>query len=384
MRYTRAGSDYAQGWTNEAPHEAPFATSRHISGLARTGRFVSYTNADTWYPSWGADDRLYSPYTDGYVNGLNSDSFGPGATTGCAVISGADPVDLQIVAGPLVAATPGRYTGRYPSASLMHDGVWYYGTYCVDDSGRGLNLDTIGPFVGFRTSTDAGATWREGPHTPERTIFGEGADGDTAVRLTSPHFVDFGRNNEFAPGGYAYLVGHGGRVPSARLNWISGDEVTLGRVRPGIDAINDPAAWEWAAGRDADGGARWVRSLADAVPIAVWPGHMGCTTITWIQQLGRYLMCVTDGWPTIKRMNSYVLEAESLLGPWRMAAYLDCFGEQGYFLNFPSKFVASDGSRAWLCYSANFTNGYLGTTWRSDPEGSRYGMCLQEVTIQGS
>jgi hypothetical protein len=35
------------------------------------------------------------------------------------------------------------------------------------------------------------------------------------------------------------------------------------------------------------------------------------------------------------------------------------FGEQGYFVNFPSKFIGKDGRSAWLCYAANFTNGYL-------------------------
>lgn len=48
-------------------------------------------------------------------------------------------------------------------------------------------------------------------------------------------------------------------------------------------------------------------------------------------------------------------------------------------MNIPSKFVSPEGRSAWLMYAANFTNGYLHTDYRSDPPGSRYGMCLQEI-----
>ena len=36
------------------------------------------------------------------------------------------------------------------------------------------------------------------------------------------------------------------------------------------------------------------------------------------------------------------------------------FGEQAYFVNFPSKFISSDGRTLWLCYSANFAPGWNG------------------------
>jgi hypothetical protein len=33
--------------------------------------------------------------------------------------------------------------------------------------------------------------------------------GDAAIKLGTPHFVDFGRDVEHSPDGLAYLVGHG-------------------------------------------------------------------------------------------------------------------------------------------------------------------------------
>ena len=58
------------------------------------------------------------------------------------------------------------------------------------------------------------------------------------------------------------------------------------------------------------------------------------------------------------------------------------FGEQGYFLNIPSKFIRKDGRTAWLCYSANFARNWRkGVEVRENPPGSHYGLVLQEVKL---
>ncbi len=57
------------------------------------------------------------------------------------------------------------------------------------------------------------------------------------------------------------------------------------------------------------------------------------------------------------------------------------FGEQGYFLNFPSKFISEDGHTLWLCYSANFSQGWNNVRFKAKPTGSRYGLVLQEVKL---
>jgi len=61
------------------------------------------------------------------------------------------------------------------------------------------------------------------------------------------------------------------------------------------------------------------------------------------------------------------------------------FGEQGYFVNFSSKFIRKDGRAAWLSYSANFTNGYRSGApcYSSNPPGSGYWWTLQEVHLMG-
>jgi hypothetical protein len=92
-------------------------------------------------------------------------------------------------------------------------------------------------------------------------------------------------------------------------------------------------------------------------------------------------MCVTDGWPTVAKMNSYILESDKITGPWELVTYMKAFGEQGYFLNFPSKFISEDGHTLWLCYSANFSQGWNNIRFKAKPVGSRYGLVLQEVKL---
>ena len=52
-------------------------------------------------------------------------------------------------------------------------------------------------------------------------------------------------------------------------------------------------------------------------------------------------------------------------------------------MNIPSKFISADGRALWLCYAANFSQGWAGVKFQSLPAGSRYGMCLQEVRLRG-
>lgn len=371
-------------WPSQPPADCPFPPSKEITGLRFTGRHARYTTADTWYPSWAADNKLYSPWTDGKVDGLSSTSFGPKATTGWAVITGDDPLALKIESKGLVAASPEPYGGRYPSASLFHKGIWYYGTYCLMDSdgdpGKGLNWDISGPFVGLRVSRDGGQHWTETPHTPARPIFPEPAKPGAAVRFGAPHFADLGRDMEHSPDGYAYLVGHGALDSDptprpANASWITGDSIFIARVQPSPETINDRKAWQFWDGKG------WTGDFARIRPLLDWNNHMGNVSITYNAPLKKFLLAVTDGGTTISKFDTYILESAKITGPWRLVTYMKSFGEQGYFVNFPSKFISKDGKTAWLCYAANFSNPGWKTDHKSDPPGSGYGMTLQEVEL---
>jgi hypothetical protein len=393
-------------WPSNPPNGCPFEPSKKVKGITFMGRHAEYTDADTWYPSWAMDGNMYSPWTDGRIGEASCWSMnlvflldkiirkdankrlielikdfdsGKFPSTGQAKITGDDPTSLKIVNLGIHSGSADPYRGRYPCGSLFHNDVWYYGTYCLDESERGLNWDILGPFVGFRVSMDFGKTWTETPHTPRKPIFGETGKEGAKVKIGAPHFVDFGKNMEHSPDAKAYLVGHGAVRPDANLSWISGDQIYLIRVTPSVENINDRSKYEFFAGHNAQGKPIWSSDFQEIKPLVQWDNHCGCVTATYNAPLKKYLMCITDGWPTIETMNTFILESDEITGPWKLVTFMERFGEQGYFVNIPSKFISDNGKSAWLCYSANFTDSYLGTKWESKPAGSRYAMCLHQI-----
>lgn len=419
----------AQGfiWRSPAPADSPFDQSETLTGIYFTGRHSDYVVGDTFYPSWASDGNLYSPWTDGRVEGVNSYSyrwFGWRAQTGNAVLIGDDPRDLVIKKTSMPQVASARpYAGRYPAGSLVHNGVWYYGTYTLGPSpnykSRGFkwNWPILGPMPGFRVSHDYGKTWKDSPHTPAKPLFPEPAKMYGPVKMGAPHFVDFGQNMAHSPDGKAYLLGMGAEendprprpcikkgsegtayeivepcepeknkgVPFANgnLSWITADQIYLSRVAPSPETINDENAYEYFSGHDENGAPIWSNDFDQIKPLLEWNNNMGCVTATYVPQLKKYLMAITDGWPTVTKMDSYILEADELTGPWRMVAYLEDFGEQAYFLNFPSKFISPDGRTLWLAYSANFIDEWNGVDLEFNPPGGRYGLSLHELRLLG-
>mmetsp|Transcript_14202 Transcript_14202/g.31471 ORF Transcript_14202/g.31471 Transcript_14202/m.31471 type:complete len:179 (-) Transcript_14202:80-616(-) len=128
--------------------------------------------------------------------------------------------------------------------------------------------------------------------------------------------------------------------------------------------------------------------VAKAEPLISWANRTGVTTMTYIETVKRYIVCVST--PTYspfteQQFDTYLLESENITGPFRYISYLREFGPQAYFVNIPSKFVGDfnpkDGSlRLFLSYSANFD-------WKKSapkPAGSGYHWTLQEVILRGS
>lgn len=391
-------------WRSEPPSGCPFRQSEVYKGIRFLGIKSGFNYGDTWYPSWASDDKLYSPWTDGTTNGVTSSSSGYAnnglpdeqgnilrkATTGQALIEGDDPLDLKVEVMGLSQADPYPYGGRYPCGSLVFNGVWYYGTYCLSPYGSTpygditVNWPHLGPFVGFRYSTDFGRTWTDSPHTPAKPIFGEHGLGGYPVQIGTPHFVDFGKNMEYSPDGKAYLVAHGADLNDKyprfwNTSWINGDQIYLLRVTPSIENMNDPSKYEFYTGKDKKGEPVWTNDFKSIKPVIEWNNNMGCVTVTYNAPLKRYFMCVTDGGNTCAKMNTYILESPSLTGEWKLVTYMKDFGEQAYFVNIPSKFISSDGKTAWLLYSGNFAPDWNGIKIGVNPPGTHYGLVLQKI-----
>lgn len=372
---------------NSWAYKVPVEASRDIPSITFTGRYANYTEADTWYPSWASDGHLYSPWTDGRIGEEECASYGrENARTGQAKIIGDDPMNLEVISLGTTHSSALPYQGRYPAGSLVLDGIWYYGTYCLlNDPSSSMNWPILGPFVGFRVSHDFGKTWDEQGMSPAENLFGEQTDLKAGpVKIGAPHFVDFGKNMEHSPDGYAYLVGHSAREKDRKprqgnLSWISGDQINLIRVKPSPETINKRSAYEFYAGTDASGKPIWSKQIEEIQPIFEWNNKAGCVTMTYHAPLKKYLMCITDGWPTVQSMDTYILESDQITGPWKMVCYLKDFGPQAYFVNIPSKFISEDGKRAWLCYSANFAYNRDRQASPGNPKGSHYSLSLHEI-----
>nr|MBC8372300.1 hypothetical protein [Planctomycetota bacterium] len=279
QRLVPAPSDGPAFQASAPPKDCPFPQSKLLTGVVFTGRYKNYTTADTWYPSWAPDGQLYSPWTDGRVGKVSSSSGPKRWTTGHAKIEGDDPLNLKVISLGLHKAPATPYGGRYPCGSLVHKGVWYYGTYCLDK--KKYPWDIMGPFVGFRISKDLGRTWRDTPCTPSKPLFGESGKDGSKVKMGSPHFVDFGKNMQHSPDGKAYLTGHGATRADATCSWVSGDQVYLARVMPTLQNINDVSKYEFFAGRNASGKAIWTNQFARIKPLLEWNDRLGCVTATY-------------------------------------------------------------------------------------------------------
>ncbi|WP_194526981.1 hypothetical protein [Zobellia roscoffensis] len=396
-------------WQSKILENCPVEQSSIFSGVIFTEKFANYTKADTWYPTWAEDGNLYSPWTDGTI-GAGMDFVWSGkageSIRGHAKIEGDDPLSLKIKDYKIIAGSALPYQGRYPCGSLFYNGVWYYGSYTIDQTNKALQKDfgwyNMGPLVGFRHSTDYGKTWTKTEHTPANPLFPEVfrdemdlefGIGGKFVKFGAPHFVDFGKNMEHSPDGKAYLVGHGASRPDAKPrvsnnSWNSGDAIYASRVTPSIENMNDASKYEYFSGHDVDGKEIWTKDFKNIKPIFEWNNNVGIVTMTYNAPLKKYFMCITDGHrgtTSRKNYDTYILESNDVAGPWKMVTYMEDFGPQAYFVNIISKFTSEDGNTMWLCYSANYMydkdRNNADFVKNTKPKGSAYSLSLHEFKL---
>lgn len=58
-------------WPSEIPEDCPFEQSGEFNGIKFLGVNNGFHYGDTWYPTWAANDTLYSPWTDGKTKRLD-------------------------------------------------------------------------------------------------------------------------------------------------------------------------------------------------------------------------------------------------------------------------------------------------------------------------
>jgi len=351
-------------WPNEPHAGIPWPRSADLlDAELEWGRNAVPPNigADTWYPSWASDGNLYSSFTDGTVAGVNSHSYsGHTATTGYASFTVSedsrgrpDPFNMTMFNVATFPEPADPYESRYPSLNFHLDGVWYYGTYALNNYVPGVNPGpdcgnwcVQCPFDGIRFSRDNSKTWtapRINMSSPTDNLFGETCLNNTKVKFGAPHAVDFGQNNHFSPDGRLYIVGHGAESPESHQAWMQGDSVYMARTvaAPSPDTINDAASWEFYSGGNG-AAATWSGQLADAKPLIVWMNNTGVVTMSWHPTIAKFILVVST--PSVSpscvgNFDTYFLESDSMTGPWAYVSYMASFGPEAYFVHFPGRFM---------------------------------------------
>lgn len=409
--------EWSSWGNNRLPTDSGLTLSKEFGGVSFTGRYASYTHADTWYLTSASNGAMYSSYTDGSVNGEPGWSPNPR----CAKVVGSDPLDLRVsVVGEGIThsgenGAGGKFKfGRYPAAQLIYNDIWYYGTYLLEWTERAMlipNRDwqVLQPFVGFRVSGDLGENWydRTEPDDPllenahEKWVDAHNVEFNKyEVMIGAPHFVDFGDNLKYAPTDsatgrkWAYMVAHGADAGCdiAHNTWVSGDNIYLLRilmpegrdVESNAKYINSAENWQYLA---KDGTYKsWNRDnlqevYANIKPIVDATGYLGNVGVTYNAPLKKYIMTLSRVSETSRdNFHTLILEADTIDGEYRVVQYLRNFASQSYFMNIPSRFISDDGRTMWLCYSSNY--GYASSP-KATIGGSRYALCLTEITLDG-
>jgi hypothetical protein len=354
----------------------PFPSSTYIVDARWTSlRFDPPPNqwGDILPTVWSSDGGAYVMMDDG---GVDPPVRGGLWRQSLARISGSPPnLTFHHIGDP--SAPPPRTWAQIAGNPDNDDGPLgpYYSIGFVEVDGvfyatqqRNWNWAANGLFTGLAGiaySADHGESW----HFARRPF------GAPLGNLT---FVDGGAPGGGHPDGHVYAIGSEREFNASRL--------LLGRVRPGVSNITDPARWQWFSGYRTSRGKQvpvWSGVLAAAAPVLDRSSHLTYPEMTYDRPLHRYLLTFTYSYspqpPGIWEGGAelVILEAPTPAGPFSFVAGSREFGpSNGYGAGFPSQWISPDGRGLWLKWAANFDGCVQGL----DCSG-RYGFNVAEVRL---
>lgn len=314
-------------------------------------------NGDTWDPFWADDGNFYAFNCDGRGFGPNSMNLAfnklSGETPDALVGSQVNPMSEYGKGGQ---KGPDNATWKACGQECM-DGVFYafvsrntYGS----DSHDPLTRQTARN-ASLIKSTDRGRTWtRSAQENYDRPMWPGGSFG-------APFFVHYGRD-----GGRVEQDGARQYVYACSTNgfWNDGDSLILGRVLRSRISRLDSANWEYLSAPDGSAASSWSRSIDHAVPILDRPGRCGQTPITFIPELGVYLLVswynteTMTRWFEPNRMQYDFYQAPHPWGPWTPAGSADdSFLGPGWHMYGPSICAAFQQRRGGDIELSLFTSG---------------------------
>jgi hypothetical protein len=223
---------------------------------------------DTYPMTWADDGEIYASAGDPHWGGKNDG-------LDFEVISGTPP-DYRISrVSPMSGYRGNGGEGVKPTGLISVNGVLYLAFQNLlgkkppthgDKSQHGSDAMIV-------RSTDQGKTWTPDIKDIREPMF-------PGSRFGGPAFVNYGRDNLGARGGYVYAV--------STDQWDNGSELRVGRVP--LNQIMNVSSWEWVAGMYPDGSPRWTPDLDQSVPVLSDDRRISLPDMVYIARIRRYLL----------------------------------------------------------------------------------------------
>ncbi|RDY61127.1 DUF7402 domain-containing protein [Flagellimonas nanhaiensis] len=360
-------------WENEIPNDCPFEQSEDITKVVFTGRFANYTAADTWYLQSANDGNLYSPWTDGEMDGFSTNSNIRSNAVGQAKVIGSDPLNLKFEnLGRMWAGG----TNYYPCVSIIVDETFYIGTYNA--------FNDEGYFNGFRYSknwnhftSNTEPDWKNQYWTNAIDLDGNFFNEKGKAKFRTPHAVNFAKNDK-AEDGHIYLSAHGYSSGNGKNNWDKGDAIYLCRADASPESITNAESYEFFAGHTRNGKPIWEKGVENAKPILDWPNHLGSESITYFPKMDKYILMtcrLKEAEENLPYNVTIFWESDKITGPYKIVHYMRDWGAQTYFPNITSQFINNDGTSAWMTVASNYS------VQNINPHQNRYAASMHELAF---
>jgi hypothetical protein len=323
--------------------QPPYPPSNVIASLSfndRTAR-TEAPGSDIFPITWAADDELYTAWGDG--GGFGGNNVLGRVLLGIARISGGrDNYRGFNIAGGVDAPNPAPFGGKSEGILALRDTLYLW---------RDGDASSPGYFKFFELwrSDDRGATWGSTGVRFSKPDGGDFAEGDAG--MFAPAFCQFGRGYTGARDEFVYVYAPDIIDPT---HWNVRTPGRINLLRVPRAQIETKTAYEFFAGVDPQGQARWTSASAERQP--TWADPVNGThriAVSYNPALKRYLLTTI----TIDRTGWFsVYDAPEPWGPWthvQTEHNPERWGRLTIIFTFVNKWLSSDGREFVLVHTRN-------------------------------
>ena len=319
------------------------------------GRFRYHKgDGDMWPITWAADGNLYGGAGDNMGSPMNFWKITGDTGSGPGLFN-VDNMPIEVRKYCQIPPADPEW-GVKPAGLLSLGGTLYFAVEAMN-YGENPQFNRQRNIHGWIiTTTDYGRTWNR-EATPTDFFTG---------RLSSCHFLQFGKDYEGARDRYVYAYFPG--ADDGNSYWENGDYLLLGRVPK--ERILDRSAWEFVADLPTNAEPKWDRNDSKAVAIFRYPLMCGEDHVSYNKGIGRYLLgnyafIDENGKPrpyhqgpfpdSCLRSQLTLFEAPEPWGPWSLFYLDDDWGTYGdYQPSFPTKWMSEDGRTVHMVSAGTF------------------------------